>query len=274
LYAALRRLLRPLCRLLLRQGVPFAALEEIAKQVYVDVAMKEFGLPGKRPTAARVSVLSGLTRKEVQRLLADDGQSLELQLQYNRAVRVLGGWVRDADFLDAQRQPLPLPLEGDGASFAQLVRRYSGDMPMRAVLDELLHAGSVAERPDGRLMPVARAHVPRHDDAAKLAILGGDVADLIATIDHNLQHGATDPRYQRKVLYNAIPARDLPAFRKLSADKAQQMLEALDRWLARRDAAQPDLEDDPALPRSRVGLGIYYIEEPLARTEDAPGDAA
>jgi hypothetical protein len=74
----------------------------------------------------------------------------------------------------------------------------------------------------------ARAYVPATSAADKLAILGSDVADLIATIDHNLAPGLTDPRFQRKVMYHRIPSAALPGFRKLSATQAQALLE---RWI-------------------------------------------
>ena len=63
------RLLRPLMRLMLRHAMPFSAFEELAKRVYVDVAMNDFALPGKKPSISRASILTGLTRKDVQRLV-------------------------------------------------------------------------------------------------------------------------------------------------------------------------------------------------------------
>ncbi len=40
LRGALEQLLRPLCRLLLRHSVPFNAFKDMAKRVYVDVALE------------------------------------------------------------------------------------------------------------------------------------------------------------------------------------------------------------------------------------------
>ncbi|MDZ4131399.1 MAG: DUF6502 family protein [Hydrogenophaga sp.] len=95
--AAVRRLLRPLVRLLLRHAVPIAAFEEMARQVYVDVALADFSLPDKKISASRVSILTGLNRKEVARLTAEpaDGAADATTGRYNRAARVLTGWVRD-----------------------------------------------------------------------------------------------------------------------------------------------------------------------------------
>src|SRR5580765_253903 len=136
LNTALTRLLRPLFRLLLRYGVSYGSFEELARQTFVDVAMDEAGIDGKKPSISRISVLSGLTRKEVQRLSTSVAVGPAAD-QHNRAARVLTGWVRDADFHDARGQPRVLDYDGEGG-FSLLVKRHSGDVPTRAVLDELV----------------------------------------------------------------------------------------------------------------------------------------
>jgi len=278
LHAALTKLLRPLFRLLLRHQVPFGAFEELAKRAYIEVALNDFSIPGKKPSISRASILSGLTRKEVQRLLAtsDDAAAASGALdseRYNRAARVLTGWVRDRQYLDAKGQPKALSIDGDDG-FAALVRRHSGDMPARAVLDELERVGAVRRREDGLIELLARAYVPRSSPADKLAILGSDVADLIDTIGHNLEADDTDARFQRKVMYQSIPASALPAFRKRSAASAQALLEKLDQWLAEHDVANPP--GHPDATRARVGVGIYYFEEgaaPAPAPDESKGDA-
>ena len=261
--AALMRLLRPLVRLLLRYHVPFSAFEELAKHAYVQASMEDFARPGRKPTISRASILTGLTRKDVQRLVAEpEPVRAASQEGYNRAARVVTGWTRDADFQAADGQPALLALQDGETSFAALVRRYSGDMPARAVLDELVSVGAVQLGSDGRVRLVQRAYVPQGGEIEKLGILGSDVSDLIDTIDHNLQHGSTDARFQRKVMYRSMPADVRPAFRDLSARQAQQLLERLDAWLAEHDVGNPP--DQPDAPRVRLGLGIYYFEAPAA----------
>ena len=256
---AIAVLLRPLFRILLRQGMAFTAFEKLAKRVYVDVARKEFSLPGRKPSVSRISILSGLTRKDVLRVLTEPVETPGAdEAQYNRAARVLGGWVRDADFCGVDTEPRPLQPDGE-LGFAALVRRHGGDVPARAVLDELLHVGAVQRLADGRIELRTRAYVPMHGDSEKLHILGTDVADLVATIDHNLQHGSSDGRFQRKLMYHGMTPHTAPAFRRVSAALAQVLLERLDRWLATQLKAQA-----PAAPgeaRTRLGLGIYYFEQ-------------
>lgn len=268
LAAAVLRLLEPLVRVLLRNGMSFNAFSDLARRAYVESAMREFAIPGKKQTVSRVSVLTGLSRKDVQRILGAQGiaDSGEARERYNRAARVIAGWVRDQEFADAAGEPAALAPDGPGASFGQLVKRYSGDVPARAVLDELLRVGAVQRQDDGRIRLLSRAYVPSASDLDKLDILGADVADLIATIDHNLRHGGADPRFQRKVMYDNVPRDAAAAFRALSAQQAQALLEAMDQWLAPRDRdVNPSVQ---GAERVRVGVGIYYFEENLVQRSE------
>jgi hypothetical protein len=260
LTSAVLRLLRPLVRILLRNGMSFNAFAELARWTYVDVAEREFGLPGRKQSASRVSVITGLTRKEVARLAVAPPPDDEMASgKYNRAARVLTGWLRDPRFT-AEGEPIELAIEGDGPSFSELVRRHSGDMPVRAVLDELVRVGAVAEA-GGRVRLVSRGYVPSRGELDKIHILGTDVHQLVATIDHNLQQGAVDPRFQRKVAYDNLPVEAVAEFRRLSAVRSQQLLEEYDRFLAQHDRdANPNAA---GTGRKRAGVGIYYFEDDI-----------
>jgi hypothetical protein len=267
LNAAITQLLRPLFKVLLRHNMSFSAFEDLAKRAYIDVVIRHLGIPGKKPSISRASILSGLTRKEVQRLLSEPAESAAgAGEQYNRAARVLTAWTRDPEFVNRRGEPQPLDPQEGRTSFAELVRRHSGDVPVRAVLDELLRVGAVRRSDDGKLQLVARAYVPQRSAVDKLEILGSDVSDLIETIDHNIEHGDTDPRFQRKVMYRNVPVEALKEFRQLSGEQAQALLEQLDKWLA--EHSDPDSPDQPLQARARVGMGIFYFEQRLE--PDAP----
>lgn len=266
LSAAVLRLFRPLVRVLLRNGVSYRTFADFAKWVYVDVATKEFGIEGRKQSTSRVSVITGLSRKEVKRVRElprpDDTASVE---RYNRAARVIAAWRRESNFQDAEGNAAPLLLEGTGATFSELVKRFSGDVPVRAILDELIRIGAVERLEDGRVGLLVRAYVPESSEADKLHILGTDVGYLISTIDHNLQADPMGPLFQRKVAYDNLPDEALPEFRELSAKRAQALLEILDRWLAQRDRdVTPTVR---GTGRNRAGLGIYYFEEPYKEEE-------
>lgn len=256
------RILRALARLMLRHGMPWQAFDDLARRAFVDVALRDFAIPGRKPSVSRASLLTGLTRKEVQRLNGLEGAGEgETAAAHNRAARVVAGWVRDAEFHDAAGEPAALPVDDSPASFASLVRRYSGDVPPRAVLDELLRVGTVERNANGSIVLLARVYIPRTSDIGKLNILGTDVSWLIDTIEHNLQADSA-PRFQRKVMYDNLPREAMDEFRALSARHSQELIELLDGWLARHDR-----DANPAARgtgRMRAGVGIFCFEQDLS----------
>lgn len=263
LSATILRILKPLVRILLRHGISYNTFADLAKWAYIDVATREFALEGRKQTTSRISILTGLTRKEVKRVRQlkhpEDQASAE---RYNRAARVITAWQREAAFLEADGQPKALPMAGGEDSFSELVRRFSGDVPARAIKDELLRVGAIEELPDGRLRLLARAYIPKKSEKDKIHILGTDVAFLISTIDRNLQTQVPEPFFQRKVAYDNLPQEILPQFRRLATQKGQKLLEKLDKWLAQHDRdINPEVK---GTGRNRAGLGIYYFEEPWA----------
>jgi len=267
LSGSILKLLRPLVRLLLRYGISFGEFAELARWVFVDVADKDFSIDGRKQTVSRISVITGLNRKDVTRLKklnihADKGSPAGI----NRAGRVIFGWVHDKTYHASKGVPAALPLEGEEKSFAALVKQYSGDVPVRAVLDELLRIEAARKNEDNTVSLLTRAYIPKNIDAEKISILGADAADLISTIDHNLGDLKEHPFFQRKVMYNNIPAEAVAAFREASSAEAQTLLEKLDAILAENDRDyNPDVKGSG---RKRLGLGIYYFEEDFTETED------
>ena len=267
LSAAILRLLRPLIRILLRNGVSYGTFADLTRWMYVDVAMKEFSIEGRKQSTSRVSVLTGLSRKEVKRMQEiSRPEDTERDEKYNRAARVISAWRREREFLDAQGKPSTLSISGPWSTFSEIVRRFSGDVPVRAILDELLRIGAVRQLDNGKIQLRKKAYVPETSEADKLHILGTDVGHLISTIDYNLQPKVTTARFQRKVSYDNLPDEVLPAFRKLSAKQAQKLLEKMDEWLAGNDRdVTPSIE---GTGRNLAGLGIYYFEEPYPVKEE------
>ena len=256
LSGAVMCLMRPLVRILLRNGIAYGTLAELVRKVYVDVAFDDFAPQGRKQTVSRVSALTGLTRKEVKRLheLQSPCDSAS-QERFNRGIRVISGWVNDRRFLDARGKPADLPVEGKRGSFAALVKDYSGDIPTRAMLAMLEEVGSIRVV-NGRVRLVRRAFVPGTTSIDKIRILGADVGELITTIDHNLVAEPEDLMFQRKVAYDNIDPEALQKLRKLSFSKAQALLEQLDRQYSSNELA--DAKDNRG---KYISLGIYYHEQ-------------
>lgn len=252
------RLLRPLVRLMLRNGVTFQAFAELAKSVFVEIAAEEFRIAGRKQSDSRISVITGLTRKEVKRITnTEKPQHAEEFVRYNRAARVISGWLQDERFTDRHGEPRDLQFDGKSPSFQELVRNYSGDAPARAVLDELERVGAAARLSDGRVTLLTRAYIPQVDDADKVAVLGTTVFNLLDTIEHNFWGEGGEPYFQRMIANRAIPADQVGEFHMLAQRKGQQLLESLDQWLSEHEVRG---EREYATDTRHVGLGMYYFE--------------
>jgi len=246
------RILRPLVKVLLRNGMAYGSFSELAKRAFVDVAFADYTPDGKKQTISRVSALTGLTRKEVKRLvespLVDTSQS---EQRYNRATRVVSGWINDKRFSNEAGGEV-LYLDERKPSFNELVKDYSGDVPPKAMLSTLQSAGTVKVEND-QVVLIRHAYIPGDDAVEKLNILGTDVAELVDTINHNLVH-EDDLRFQRKASNLEIKIDDVPEFRKLMAKKSQHLLEEFDTWLSEH-ATEEENESS-----RYISVGIYYHE--------------
>lgn len=248
--------LKPLIRVLIRNEVSHGDFAELARQAYVDVAYEHFSIAGRKTTFSRVSVLTGLSRKEVVRLNAlRDAQGALTRSSPNRALRVINGWMSDAEFLSKKGLPRVLAVQGDTGSFAALVARYSGDLTLGAVLDELERIGAVSRRKGDKLHLDSHGYIPQDDELEKIRILAICAADLLGTGAHNIEQGGSQPRFQRQIGYSEITDATAAEFRSRSETEASQLLRRLGRFLSsskKKTASSPG--------HKRVGLGIYYFE--------------
>ncbi len=106
---AVQRLLRPLARLLMAFGVNYPAFANLAKGVFVDVAVRDFPAGGATITDSQVSILSGVHRREVKRLRDDMLQHRPPPVAVSLGGQVVARWCADPRCLDSQRRPAPLP---------------------------------------------------------------------------------------------------------------------------------------------------------------------
>jgi hypothetical protein len=254
---AMTKVLRPIVRMLLRNGVTYQAFAETLKVVFVQVANEEFRIANRKQSDSRIAVITGLSRKEVKRVAAlAPAADAESYVKFNRAARVIAGWTHDREYAE-QGTPRVLSLEGGSPSFAELVRRYSGDAPPRAVLDELERVGAVERSADDRLSLKVRSYQPKTDDADRIAMMGDAVSALIETCDRNLDEGSA-LRLQRFVTQAELPTHSVARFEGLAVERAKPVFDGLSAWLE-----DHGLEPGTAgVERKRVGVGIYlFVEE-------------
>ena len=259
--AALRLILAPVARILLRAGVNWREFAEAAKLTYVQIATAEFGIRGRPTNQARVAILTGFTRREVRRLrtllAAADGADPEVFDRMNRATRVLTGWHNDVEFCGDDGTPKPLPATGGDPSFEALCKRYASDVPATTMLKELRHVGAVTEDGQGHLIARTRFYMPVQMDSEQILRSGSVMADIGNTVAYNLHRGSGQPtRFEGRATSARMPEEAIPLFREYLEQEGQAFLERIDEWLT-----EHELDDDSEDQGVRLGLGVYWIEK-------------
>lgn len=145
----LQSLLSELALVLLPRGMTPRRFSELARYAFVRAAADISRLRNGRVNYSRVAAQTGLTRADVKRLLHRNAREASKGGGNTAVERVINGWRTDGEFAVRLGRAKPLRIAGRRGSFAQLVRKYGGDVPHRAVLDELRRIGAVRDIPSG-----------------------------------------------------------------------------------------------------------------------------
>ncbi|MEE9494397.1 MAG: DUF6502 family protein [Gammaproteobacteria bacterium] len=260
---AVIRILKPLVKVLINNDISHGEFAEYTKRAYIDVAYEHFSIPNRKTTYSRVAVLTGLNRKEVVRLTKQAMEEVQPRKgTTNRAMRVVSGWLQDADFQDADGQPEDLPLKDVDKSFETLVMRYSGDITARAVLDELERVGIARfDFASQQVRLLQQGFIPRYSEPEQIDVLSVCVSDLLETAVHNLD--SEDPYFQRQLIHKDIPEDLAREFKAYSQKKSFALLKDLNHWVTKR----VDGSTSETQRLSRVGVGIYYFEDAIQQKE-------
>ncbi|MBT8078646.1 MAG: hypothetical protein KJO31_08700 [Gammaproteobacteria bacterium] len=261
-HAFFLRLLRPVARVMLRQGVSYRELAELCKQVYVAAATDAYGVDGRPANVSRVAMLTGMTRRDVRRVrVGRDRDEQRILASMNSASRILSGWHQDADFMRKNGEPLPLPEAGPAPSFEALSKRYAGDIPVSTTLKELLNVGAVVVNHDGKLRAETRYYMPGGDTPASAESIlrsGSVLEDLGDTVDHNLGRKATEHgRFEGRATNRNVDPQHIDEFRAFVEREGQKFLEKVDQWLSDHEA---DAGKSNTTETLRLGIGAYCIE--------------
>ncbi|MEX0738415.1 MAG: DUF6502 family protein [Pseudohongiella sp.] len=290
LVTALRKLLRPLVRLLLSFQVSYPYLTALLKSVYVEVADSEFSVDGKRQSDSRINLLTGVHRKDVKRLRAEHTNEPVLPATVSVGAQLIANWLGSARFRNEAGDPLPLPLRSaqippagraqQAPSFDDLVEMVCRqDIRPRVILDEWIHLGVAHQDEQGRVVLNTGAFTPDKGFDEKVFFFGKNLQDHISAGTHNLL-GNKPAFFDRSVYYDRLSEESLQILNELAAELGMQALRTLNNEalaLQRADeqkvasSVTKSTKTSKNPNRFRMNFGIFHYNsryETQANTQD------
>jgi hypothetical protein len=282
LVKALRKALRPLLRVMLSRGITLPYITELIKTLLVEVAESDFRLDGKPATDSRVSLLTGVHRKDVNRLrhgkAGADDDAEKAPPVVSLGAQLVAQWLGNPQFLDAEGQPLPLPRnasEGGAQSFEALVTGINSDIRSRVVLDEWLRLGVVSLDDQRMVCLNTQAFVPAKGFDEKAFYFGHNLHDHAAAAAHNLL-GQEPPFLERSLHFSGLSADAVAELAAQSQKLGMQALVAVNKSAVAREAGEKQNEEangvatgQPAGELQRMTFGIYFFAEPAEPAQTA-----
>jgi hypothetical protein len=259
---SVKQLLKPLVGILLDNGLTYGWLTKILKVIYVDVAESEFSLPDKAQTDSRISLLTGVHRKDVRRLRTENKDGFEPPSSIFLGAQLVAIWTTEAHFLDESGQPAPLARlpgvdkQGGSVSFEELVTLVSKDIRPRAILDEWLRLGAVSINEHDEVCLKVDAFIPARGFDEKLYYLGKNIHDHMAAARCNVQ-SETPPFLERSVYYDQLTEKSVKKLAILSEQKAMEILKELNttaREMQNKDKRKKSADQ-------RMNFGVYFYQD-------------
>jgi Family of unknown function (DUF6502) len=263
LLAAFRSLMTPLIRILLRSGITFQEFGGVLKDVYVNVCAREMTLPGRRMTLSRVAIATGLTRREVAKIVRSEGKTQwGVWSNAGLAASVLEAWHSDPQFLAPYGYPRDLKIDGTDVvpTFEDLVRRFSSEVTHEVLIGELVRVGAARILEGGMYLRVLkRTYIPTDMTAEMIQIFSQAVRRYIETVDYNLgRRKGLEKRFDRMVYPDdGLRTVDVEIFQQ----EIREYLETVIQEIDQKSATYPRPERKKGEKSVQVGVGIYFYQE-------------
>ena len=267
---AIRGVLKPLVRFMLSQGLTYTILIDLLKAIYVEVAMNEFKLEKKRQTDSRISLLTGVHRKDVKRLSEMIEADAPPPENVTLGAQLVAKWIGQPNYVDKQGRPIPLTRgakEGGEKSFEALVASVSKDIRSRAILDEWLRLGIVHMDANDCVCLDTEAFIPKQGFEEKAYYFQHNLHDHIAASVSNMLELAP-PFVERSVHYDTLTKASAAELVSLGEALGMQALQTVNRRaliLEKKDASNQNADQ-------RINFGIYFYYEKKDTSNTEPTD--
>ena len=260
LITAIRKILRPIVRLILHFQVSYPYLISLLKSVYVEVANEEFALDCRRQSNSRITLLTGVHRKNVKRLRAEESEAVLAPRPISIGAQCIAYWLGKDRFRSTDHRPLPLPLKTPSTSprqvcFDDLVESVCRqDIRPRVILDEWIRLGIAHLDELDRIVLNTGAFTPEKDVDEKLFFFGKNIQDHLNAGIHNIM-GKKPAFFDRSVYCNKLSEASLDELQYLAAQLGMASLIEMNQRALRLQKS--DAGNNQALYRMNFGVFHY-----------------
>lgn len=260
LLAALRRILRPIVRLLIQKNITLQPMIDLLKETYVLVAEQEAARTAENPTDSQISLMTGVHRKDVKEYRGRQTGPDHLPAQRSIGIELVAKWLADPHYLDDDALPIAIPYlcaSPERPAFQRLAESVSKDVHPRTILDDLIRLELVAhDKISDTVTLKSDAFVPKEDWPEKCYYLGHNNGDHLEAAVMNITSPA--PLFlDRSVYHDGLSAESTRELKKFADDSAMKMLRQVNKKafaLSERDKANPSA-------CHRINLGAYFFSE-------------
>jgi len=270
LVSAIKKILRPLVKLMLSYQITYPYLIGILKSIYVDVAENEFQVDDKRPSDSRINLLTGVHRKDVKRLRVEGSQKFEIPENISIGAQLVGEWLGSKEFIDSKGKPKTLPLKpgaGKDISFDTLVRKVcKQDIRPRVILDEWLRLG-IAHIENDEVVLNTGAFTPDKGFDEKAFFFGKNLQDHISAGSENLS-GSRAPYFDRSVYYDNLSETSVQELEELANYLGMQALTEMNKEALSRQRG----DKGQSQSKFRINFGVFnYSTEAVNENPEDEG---
>lgn len=265
LLAAITHVLRPLCRIAIRNGIGFDDLSMALQSALVNGARAELTSTGRRELSEEeVGLMAGMTALQVRGVRAA-GSKVNTALNYSLAAsEVLAGWHSDVLYLGPYGLVLDIPISpelssrgSDSRCFENLVEKYAGpNVSASIVLDALLRSGAVQDLGNGIVRCVARTYIAERLSPENIQEFAEAVHNVVGTMAVNLKRTVRGTGLLQRTVFAdyGLTEEDLAKFNGFIRKTGEKFIDEVDTWFSKHSNKE---KQGPI----KTGIGLYHYVE-------------
>lgn len=266
---AVERVFRKLIRMLIGK-MSLKKLQEMIQIIFIEEteAKLKKEAPGKNVALGDIALQTGIDTRTIKKIRAYIAQSNPIHEDsafldgFMPLFKVFDLWMNDARFFNADtRKPRPLSIEGDGASFAELVKLtiQSRGLTTQAVLKRLKEIDIVdVDTGTGTVVLKQEDNVFISKDDLDLLEVGlTAIGNLVSTVNHNIQNNLNEnAKYFQRGSWDY----------QFNPENIDHVRSTIHRYLRKMDRQSRDLITTLTEPEGQkgqltAGISMFYFEE-------------